>query len=153
MALELKSAAFSPGGAIPEKYTGEGEDLSPPLEWEGAPKKARSFALVCDDPDAPVGTFVHWVIYDIPAEAGSLEAGLPPEAELAGGAIQGVNDFGATGYGGPHPPPGKPHRYNFKLYCLDKKLDAEPGLAKAELLDLMQGHILEQAELTGIYQR
>lgn len=153
MAVELKSPAFHDGGAIPVKYTGDGDDVSPPLAWSGAPAEAKSFALICDDPDAPVGTFSHWVVYDIPAEAKELGEALPQKGLLDGGAKQGVNDFGKTGYGGPHPPPGKRHRYFFKLYCLDKKIELQPGLAKAELLDLMQGHIIEQAELVGTYER
>ncbi len=153
MAFKLKSSAFQDGGAVPVKYTGDGDDASPPLAWSGAPAESKSFALICDDPDAPVGAFSHWVVYDIPPDVKKLEEGLSREGVLPGGVKQGVNDFGKTGYGGPLPPPGKPHRYFFKLYCLDKKLELEPGLAKGELLDLMQGHIIEQAELVGIYER
>jgi Raf kinase inhibitor-like YbhB/YbcL family protein len=153
MALELKSGAFGAGEEIPKKYTGEGDDISPPLSWTDAPENTRSLALICDDPDAPVGVFVHWVMYDMPAEEKKLDEGVPREEALPNGAKQGTNDFGRLGYGGPHPPPGKAHRYFFKLYCLDRKLDAGAGIAKAKLLDLMQGHIIEQAELIGIYKR
>jgi Raf kinase inhibitor-like YbhB/YbcL family protein len=151
MALKLKSTAFGDGGQIPKKYAGDGDDLSPPLSWDGAPEKTKSFALICDDPDAPVGTFVHWVIYDIPPDARGLEEGVSRDEVLPDGAEQGKTDFGRAGYGGPNPPPGKPHRYFFKLYALDRKLEAGPGLTKAELLDLLMGHIIEQAEITGIY--
>jgi len=153
MALQLKSAVFGEGEEIPKKYTGEGDDISPPLSWTGVPENTRSLALICDDPDAPVGTFVHWVVYDIPPEKKNLDEAVPGEEVLPGGAKHGINDFGKPGYGGPHPPPGKAHRYFFKLYCLDAKLDAEAGLNKAKLLDLMQGHIIEQAEIVGLYRR
>ncbi|MCD6340057.1 MAG: YbhB/YbcL family Raf kinase inhibitor-like protein, partial [Verrucomicrobia bacterium] len=130
-----------------------GEDVSPPLAWSGAPEGAQAFALICDDPDAPMGTWVHWVIYDIPAEAAGLEENVPPEESLPNGARQGRNDFRRIGYGGPCPPPGKPHRYFFRLYALSAKTGLPPGATKARLLQAMEGKILAQAELMGTYQR
>ena len=134
MALELKSQAFKNGEFIPAKYTCEGADVSPPLEWSGSPQGAKSFVLISDDPDAPMGTWVHWVLYDIPAEKAGLPEGVKKDKVLSDGSKQGVTDFGRAGYGGPCPPPGTPHRYFFKLYALDAKLDAKPGLSKKELL-------------------
>ncbi|MBW2147646.1 MAG: YbhB/YbcL family Raf kinase inhibitor-like protein [Deltaproteobacteria bacterium] len=153
MGFELKSRAFSSSGAIPAKYTCDGADLSPPLEWTGAPEGVETFALIADDPDAPVGTWVHWVLFNIPGIANSLPEGVPAEERLEGGAIQGINGFRRIGYGGPCPPPGKPHRYFFKLYALSKKLDLPPGVAKKNLLKSMEGSILGQAELMGMYGR
>jgi len=153
MALELKSSAFKNGEFIPTKFTCQGEDVSPQLIWTDVSEKTQSFVLICDDPDAPMGTWVHWVIYDIPKDVMELKENIPPREILDNGAKQGVNDFGNIGYGGPCPPPGKPHRYFFKLYSLDKKLDLPPGLSKEELLKAMEGHILEQEELMGKYKR
>ncbi|MGC8743705.1 MAG: YbhB/YbcL family Raf kinase inhibitor-like protein [Verrucomicrobiia bacterium] len=151
--MQLKSSAFGNGQPIPVKYTGQGRDVSPPLEWSDAPAGAKSFAIISDDPDAPVGTWVHWVIYDIPANITKLDENVPPKETLPNGAKQGINDFGNIGYGGPMPPPGKPHRYFFKLYALDTVLNLKPRASKQELLRAMQGHILAQAELMGTYQR
>ncbi len=153
MGFELKSRAFSSSGTIPTKYTCDGADLSPPLEWTGVPEGFETFALIADDPDAPVGTWVHWVLYNIPGSASSLPEGVSTKEKLEEGTIQGINDFRRVGYGGPCPPPGKPHRYFFKLYALSKKLDLPPGATKKELLKSMQGSILGQAELMGMYGR
>lgn len=153
MSFQIKSPAFENGQPIPVKYTGQGKDVSPPLEWSGAPAGTKSFALINDDPDAPVGTWVHWVIYDIPANATNLAENIPAKETLPDGSKQGLNDWGRVGYGGPMPPPGKPHRYFFKLYALDTVLNLKPRATKAELLRAMQGHILAQAELMGTYQR
>jgi len=153
MGLELKSSAFKNSEYIPKKYTGEGPDISPELSWSNAPAKTEQFALICDDPDAPGGDWVHWVIYDIPPEVFSLDEGIPGNAVLANGIKQGRNDFGSTGYGGPMPPHGKPHRYLFTLYALDSQLTRSPQMTKAELLRTIQGHILEKAELLGLYKR
>ncbi len=153
MAFELKSSAFSQNSPIPPKYTSDGEDISPPLIWSNPPEGVKSFALINDDPDAPVGTWVHWVIYDIPAELNELKEGIPPEEELDRGLKHGINDFGRIGYGGPSPPPGKAHRYFFKLYALDTILELEPGLTKKELIDKMEGRILAETQLIGTYQR
>ena len=128
-------------------------DVSPPLNWSEAPAGTRSFALICEDPDAPAGTWVHWVIYHLPVTAIELPEMVTPTAELPDGARQGLNDFRRVGYGGPCPPPGRPHRYFFKLYALDNEPDLKPRATKADLLRAMQGHILGQAQLVGTYQR
>ena len=153
MAMEITSPAFQQGAHMPKRHTREGDDLSPALEWTNAPAGTQSFALICDDPDAPVGTWVHWVIWNIPADATALPEGIPADEALADGATQGANDFREIGYGGPMPPPGKAHRYYFKLYALDLKLDLAPGAAKKALLDAMEGHILAEAEVMGLYKR
>jgi len=153
MALELKTTAFAPGGSIPKKFTCDGPDVSPALTWTAPPAGTQSFALVMDDPDAPVGTWVHWVLYDLPAAARELAENVPKSEELAGGARQGRNDFRKTGYGGPCPPPGPPHRYFFKLYALDAKLNLKAGATKADVEKAMKGRILAQAELVGRYGR
>ncbi len=153
MTIEITSAAFGSEGAIPAKYTCDGADASPPLEWAGLPGGTKSLALICDDPDAPVGTWVHWVIYDIPPALSGLPEGVPPSEITPQGAKQGVNDFRRTGYGGPCPPPGGPHRYFFKLYALDIAPGLPPGASKADLLRVMEGHILGEGALMGRYQR
>jgi len=154
--LTVTSAAFKSGEPIPVKYTCQGDDVSPPLQWEGAPAGAKSFALICDDPDAPGGTWVHWVIYNQPASAPSLSENTPKSATLPGGATQGRNSFHQLGYGGPCPPAGKAHRYFFKVYALDAlaaSLALEGGAGKEELLAGMRGHVLAQGQLMGTYQR
>lgn len=151
--MRIESTAFKEGGAIPARFTGFGADVSPPLHWSGAPAGTRSFALICDDPDAPVGTWVHWVVYGLPASARELREGVGAYASLPGGAGQGINDFRRIGYGGPLPPPGKPHRYFFKLYALDAVLALGPGATKPELLRAMQGHILAEAQTMGTFLR
>jgi Raf kinase inhibitor-like YbhB/YbcL family protein len=153
MALQLTTSAFLSQGTIPKKFTCDGPDVSPPLAWSGAPQGTQSFALIMDDPDAPVGTWVHWVLYDLPGDTKELPEGVPKQEQHSNGARQGRNDFRKIGYGGPCPPPGKPHRYFFKLYALDKKLDLKAGASKAEAESAMQGHILAQAELIGRYGR
>ena len=153
MALELTSAAFQGGQPIPRQYTGDGRNLSPPLTWRDPPAGTRSLALICEDPDAPRGTFTHWVAFNLPAESGELGEGVPAEPTLPNGTVQGTNDFGRAGYGGPKPPPGKPHRYVFQLYALDRPLDVPPGATKAQLLVAMKGHILGAAQLVGTYAR
>ena len=123
--MQLTSTAFTNGAPIPARYTCEGKDLSPPLRWSGVPAGAKSLALIADDPDAPVGTWVHWVLYDLPPSLAELSEDVPKTQTIAGGARQGLNDFRRPGYGGPCPPPGKPHRYFFKLYALDKPLELQ----------------------------
>lgn len=147
--MKLTSAAFAEGGTIPAKYTCDGVDVSPPLAWSGVPAGTKAFALIADDPDAPAGTWVHWVLYNVP---GSV-AQLPEGVSGPGGAAQGRNDFRKAGYGGPCPPPGKPHRYFFKLYALDASLALKAGAIKAEVERAMQGHALAQAQLMGTYGR
>ncbi len=152
MALKLESPGFAEGGMIPRKHTCDGEDVSPELRWNGAPLGTRSFALICDDPDAPAGTWVHWVLFNLPPEGNRLAAAVPPDPKLKGGGTHGINDFRRLGYGGPCPPGGT-HRYFFKLYALDCLLELEPGIQKRDLETAMKGHILEQATLMGRYRR
>jgi Raf kinase inhibitor-like YbhB/YbcL family protein len=150
MAIRLFSSAFSEGGSIPELYTCQGADVSPSLEWSGEPANTRSFALVVDDPDAPAGTWCHWVLYDLPSAVHDLAQGYKP-GKLG---LSGANDFGKRGYGGPCPPKGGPHRYFFKLYALDvHTLGLPEGVKRAELLHAIGGHVLAQAEYMGRYQR
>jgi Raf kinase inhibitor-like YbhB/YbcL family protein len=151
--IQLRSPAFRHGDVIPRAHTCEGEDLSPPLFWTGIPMERRSLALVCDDPDAPRGTWVHWVLYNLPGETVELSPGVPGVPELPSGARQGRNDSGELGYSGPCPPPGKPHRYYFRLYALDIMLSLPHGVSRAELEEAMADHILAQGALMGIYQR
>jgi len=153
MAVRVTSTAFTEGQTIPEKHTCDAPDLSPPLSWTGVPQNARSLALICDDPDAPVGTWAHWVLYGLPASATGLEEGIPKNETLASGARQGRNDFKRIGYGGPCPPRGAPHRYFFRLYALDSQIPLAPGATKQELLEAIEGHVVAQGELMGRYQR
>ncbi len=153
MAFELRSSAFWSGGAIPMKHTCHGSDVSPPLRWSDPPAKTTSFALIVDDPNAPGGTWVHWVLLGLPGTLRELAEGVPPEDTLPGIGTQGMNDFGKVGYDGPCPPRGPAHRYFFKLYALDTDLTLPPRKTKAELLKAMEGHVLDQAELMGRYKR
>lgn len=153
MALSISSQVFQEGERIPTKYSCEGQDISPPLMWSESPAGTRSFALIVDDPDAPGGVFTHWVLFNLPADSRELAEAVPTQSQLPNSALQGKNDFGKIGYGGPCPPPGSPHRYRFNLYALDQSLDLKPGASKKQVLEAMQGHILAQGQLTGIYQR
>lgn len=160
MPMQLSSPAFAPGAAIPRRYTGEGEDISPPLQWTGVPEGTQELALICDDPDAPTSEpWVHWVLYKIPPHIASLPEGLPKTAQISQplGALQGKNSWtsGQTiGYRGPMPPPGHGlHHYRFTLYALDSPLNIQSGETKKTLLSKMQGHILDTATLIGTYQR
>jgi Raf kinase inhibitor-like YbhB/YbcL family protein len=153
MAMKLTSSAFAQGERVPEKHTGDGADVSPPLAWGGAPAGTKAFVLICDDPDAPVGTWVHWVLYDLPPDTRALPEGVPAAKTVPGGAAQGVNDFRKLGYGGPAPPPGKPHRYFFKLYAVKAPTGLEPGATKQQVLKAIEGRVLAQAELMGTYSR
>lgn len=153
MAFSVQTKSFSSGGEIARKYTCEGEDLSPELTWSEPPAGTQALALIVDDPDAPSGTFTHWVAYDLPPGARHLAEGAGKGADLRGGGRQGRNDFGRTGYNGPCPPPGKPHRYYFRVYALGTKLDLKPGVTRTELEQGMKGHILGQAELMGTFKR
>jgi Raf kinase inhibitor-like YbhB/YbcL family protein len=152
MAFRLTSSAFQEGGMIPPHYTADGEDVSPPLHWVDVPEGTKSFALVCEDPDAPGGVFIHWVVYNIPANTMVFPEAFPTLKSLAGGARQGVNDFGGIGYRGPAPPSGV-HRYIFKLTALNAVLELEPGATKAQLEKMIQRRIVGQAQLMGKYQR
>lgn len=151
--FSLTSPAFKEGETIPARHTEDGPDLSPRLRWSEPPEGTMSFALVVDDPDAPRGTWVHWVAYGIPGDARELQEGFPKEASASDGILQGENDFGKTGYGGPAPPPGKPHRYFFKLYALDFTPELEAGLSKEDLQRAIEGHVLGEAQLMGRYGR
>jgi Raf kinase inhibitor-like YbhB/YbcL family protein len=151
--IQLASAAFAYGRPIPVKYTGDGPDISPPLAWTNAPAGTKSFTLIADDPDAPAGTWTHWVIYDLPPGTAALAEDTPKLDFLPNGAKQGLNDFKRTGYNGPAPPPGKPHRYFFKLYALDAVLDLKSGATTADLLKAMAGHVLGEGRLMGTFQR
>ena len=150
--LVITSDAFPQGGAIPALYTCTASDISPPLRWHGIPGDAKALALLVADPDAPSGTFIHWLIYNLPADT----PGLPEDvtkSETAVGGEQGENGFGKIGYGGPCPPPGPAHHYHFRLYALDRRLRLEPRASADKLESAMKGHILETADLVGIYGR
>ncbi len=157
MVLEITSSAFDANSAIPAKHTCDGEDLSPALGWTGVPEGAKSLVLIMDDPDAPPGTWVHWVLYDLPADASGLPEGVPKTERLDSGAAHGlcwgVNSFSRVGYHGPCPPAGLPHRYCFKLYALDAVLGLAPRATKPEVVKAMEGHVLAEGELIGNYQR
>lgn len=153
MRIRLTSPAFQDAADIPRRYTCDGEDLSPELHWDEPPAGTQSIALICDDPDAPGGDWVHWVLYDLGPGATMLPAGVPVRATLADGAQQGENDFRRLGYGGPCPPPGKPHRYFFRLYALDTALGLPPGIGRSEVMHAMKGHVLAEGQLMGRYGR
>jgi len=146
MTMALTSPAFNNGEPIPKKFTCDGEDISPELDWFGTPEGTVSMALIMDDPDAPVGTWIHWVVYNLPMDLSGLREG------MTGVGLDGTNSWSRTGYGGPCPPSGT-HRYYFKLYALDTNLDLDPGVKKDALLAAMEGHIIGQAELMGTYSR
>lgn len=151
--MQVTSAAFKNNESIPEQYTCEGKNISPPLAWTGAPAGTRSFVLIVDDPDAPHGVWTHWVVFDLPADTTALAEDTPKSQSITGDAKQGTNDFKQVGYGGPCPPPGKPHRYFFKLYALDTTLDLKPGSSKNQVEAALAQHVLAQGQLIGIYQR
>ncbi len=153
MPFTIRSAAFEARGRIAQVHTCGGRNISPPLSWDNVPEGAKSFALICDDPDAPMGTWVHWVLYGIPASVRFLPEAVPLREQLSDGSRQGKNDFGKTGYGGPCPPRGRPHRYFFRLYALDDVLSLAPGLTKKALLKAIDGHVLAEAHLYGTYGR
>lgn len=150
--LRLESPAFLQGKPIPAQYTADGRDVSPALSWTGAPPRTQSLALVCEDPDAPRGTWIHWVLYDIPPSVTSLPEGVPPREKAPGLGTHGKNDFGSLGYGGPAPPSGT-HRYFFRLYALDRSLSLAAGATARQLRRAMEGHVLAQGELMGTYSR
>lgn len=152
MSIQMQSSAFEDGGMIPRQYTCDGVDISPGLQWAAVPEETQSLALIADDPNAPSGTFVHWVLYGLSAERHELTENMPKDKTLPNGALQGVNDFGRIGYGGPCPPSGT-HRYSFTLYALDTDLDLPPGQSRAALLDVMQDHILARGQIMGRYKR
>lgn len=152
-AFQINSPAIQEGKPIPPKYTCEAIDVSPALTWEGAPEGAKSYALIMEDPDAPIGIFVHWVIYNIPGDATGLPERVPQRPVLRDGTVQGANDFSKMGYNGPCPPAGKPHRYYFILRALDTKLDLPPRARKGKLVKAMKGHVLGETTLMGTFKR
>lgn len=151
--MQIKSPAFEDNGMIPKKYTCDGADVSPPLSWSKPQAGTKSIALICDDPDAPMGTWVHWVLYGLPPETVSLSENVPKDKEVLNGAKQGITDFRRIGYGGPCLPRGPAHRYFFKIYALDVELNLQHGATKQDVEKAMKGHILAQGELIGKYGR
>ena len=150
--LRLISSAFQEGQPIPSQYTCKGVNVSPPLEWGSGPKTAKTITIIADDPDAPGGTWVHWVLYNLPSDNIGLVENLPPTEDLKAGGFQGKNDFGKIGYGGPCPPSGT-HRYVFKVYAVDTGLDLKAGATKAEVEKAMEGHVVGQTQLVGTYKK
>jgi Raf kinase inhibitor-like YbhB/YbcL family protein len=148
--MRLTSAAFADGATVPVRYTADGENVSPPLTWQRGPDGTSSFALICEDPDAPSGLFVHWLVWNIDASQLELAEGF---RDAAGGPLQGENGFGSIGWGGPSPPRGKPHRYVFRLYALDTKLSLGRGASRADLERALEGHVLDETMLIGTYGR
>ena len=153
MSFSISSTSFPNGGDIPKKFTCDGADVSPELSWTGPPAGTQSFALIADDPDTPSGTWTHWVLFDLAPDANNLAESVSKIDELPGGERQGRNDFRKIGYNGPCPPPGKPHRYFYKLYALNAKFDLKPGSSKQEVEQAMEGRILGKAQWMGKYQR
>lgn len=151
--FQVESAAFKAGAEIPKKFTCEGEDVSPALRWTHPPQGTRSFVLITEDPDAPSGTWIHWVVYDLPASTHELPEDVPKQSQVPGGGVQGRNDFGRIGYGGPCPPPGNAHHYFFKLYALDTTLNLQPGAAKEAVLTVAKGHVLGEAQFMALFKR
>ncbi len=151
--VKVSSGTFSEGAAIPARFTCKGQDISPALGWSNLPGGTKSIALICDDPDAPMGTWVHWVVYNLPASVDGLPESVPATPTTISGALQGTNSWGKIGYGGPCPPPGKPHRYFFKVYALDEMLPLKPGATRDQLLAQMKGHVLAQGHLMGTFHR
>ena len=152
MDIQLISGAFEDGKPIPAQYTCQGKNVSPPLAWSSAPAGARSFALILDDPDAPRGTWVHWVLYNVPADTIGLPEGIKVDSRLPGNALQGRNDYKRNDYGGPCPPSGT-HRYIFKIYALDTMLDLKAGATKDDVLRAMEGHVLARGQLMGTVKK
>jgi len=152
MTIEVRSSAFEDGDAIPTRYTCDGLDASPPLSWGSVPDETQSLALIAEDPDAPRGTFVHWVIYNLPPDTRRLPEDIPNQPTLPSGAVQGVNGAGGVGYMGPCPPSGT-HRYSFNVYALDTGLDLGGSARKGDLMRAMEGHVIIEGRLMGTYQR
>lgn len=152
ISVEVSSAAFPDGGAIPKRYSFGDRNISPPLSWSGLPAGTESVALLCDDPDAPAGTWTHWIVYNISPQSPGLPEDVPDDRMLAGGAVQGINDFGAIGWDGPSPPQGT-HRYIFRVYALDTMLDPGVSMRRGDLQDAMRGHVLGQGRLTGTFSK
>jgi Raf kinase inhibitor-like YbhB/YbcL family protein len=153
MGITITSTAFSAGNPVPAKFTGQGINISPDLAWSGAPTGLRSYAVICDDPDAPSGTWVHWTIWNIPPSTTSLPEGVASDETLPDGSIQGITSSGHSGYGGPMPPKGNAHHYYFRVYALDIMLTIDASALRSELDSAMQGQVLSQGQLMGTYQR
>ncbi|MCE1247257.1 MAG: YbhB/YbcL family Raf kinase inhibitor-like protein [Firmicutes bacterium] len=153
MEIRLASPAFKEGETIPKKHSGQGADVSPSIVWDKIPPGTKSFALICDDPDAPSGNWVHWVIFNIDPSTTTIAENVPKNLQVLNNALQGKNDFGQIGYNGPMPPPGKAHRYIFTVYALDTMLNLTSACSKAQLEEAMKGHIITQGKLTGLYKR
>jgi Raf kinase inhibitor-like YbhB/YbcL family protein len=151
--MKLSSSAFASGATVPSQYTCKGTDISPALNWSGAPAHTASFALIMDDPDAPSGTWVHWVMWNIPQKAHSLPEGIAKSQELDDGSRQGRNSFGKIGYNGPCPPPGQTHRYFFRIYALDQSVNLQPGANRLDVDAAIKAHILAQGEYIGTFHR
>lgn len=151
--MHLGSTGFADGASIPDTFTCAGEDMSPPLIWTGVPVQAKSLAIIVKDPDAPGGTFVHWVLYNLPVNGAGLSENVPQTSSGPSGALQGINGFGKLGYGGPCPPQGSLHHYHFVLYALDRVLEVGPGASAAQVESSAAGHVLSTAELIGVFQR
>jgi Raf kinase inhibitor-like YbhB/YbcL family protein len=151
--MEVRSSAFQDGEIIPVRFTADGKDISPPLSWESVPAGTESLAVVCEDPDAPGGTWVHWILFNLPRDRQQLPAGFSTSSPLPEGVKQGTNDFGKLGYGGPAPPPGRPHRYYFTVYALDAILQVPEGISRSQLEQAIQDHVLAQGEVMGKYGR
>lgn len=141
------------GKTIPKQHTGDGKDLSPALSWNKAPDTAKSIAVTCEDPDAPGGTWFHWILFNLPPGTTSLKEGLDKKPTLDDGSGQGINDFGKVGYNGPAPPKGAEHHYHYKVFALDKKLDLKPGCDKKMFYEAIAGHVIMRGKLTGLYKR
>ncbi len=152
MVIKIESTVFDEGEPIPTKYTCSGVDISPPLEWNYIPENTVSIAIICEDPDAPRGIWSHWVIFNLPADTMNLPEHVMGREILDNGAVQGLNDFGKVGYGGPCPPSGK-HRYYYKIYALNVKLDLSPQTTRKSFLEAINGHILDQGQIMGTYTR
>jgi Raf kinase inhibitor-like YbhB/YbcL family protein len=153
MSIALTSPAFSEGNAIPKRHAGEGENLSPALSWSTSAPSVQSYVLLVEDPDAPAGTFIHWILFNIPSGVHQLAEGLPEKADISGVGQQGMNDARKTGYSGPYPPPGKPHRYFFKIFALDRMLGLPSGCSYTQVNRVLQEHILDSGSLMGTYRR
>jgi Raf kinase inhibitor-like YbhB/YbcL family protein len=150
--MGVVSPAFTEGSMIPKRYTCDGEDVSPSLQWTGIPEGAKTLSLICDDPDAPMGTWVHWVLFNIPVAMNGLPPGVPSKKILDHGAKHGRNDFGSLGYRGPCPPGGM-HRYYFRLYAVDTEINLDSGITAPQLLRAMEGHVVAEGQLMGTYKR
>lgn len=153
MTIVIASEIISEGSRIPLRHTCDDVNISPPLRWDLIPENTASFALLFEDPDASEGTFTHWLLFNIPPDTKELPAGIKEENKLDNGAIQGLNDFGRAGYGGPCPPSGTEHKYIFKIFALDTMLDLNPGITIKQFLNAIQGHVLDSGELIGMYGR